>query len=141
MEITMEKIQLILSVIGGSIMASLGGCDTLLMVLIGFVAVDYISGILLAIKNGTLNSKKGFLGLAKKGVIFLVVFLAQLLDNATGLGAIRSMTVLFYISNEGISVLENLGKLDIKYPQKLKDILEQLEDKDEHKDDNESDNK
>jgi toxin secretion/phage lysis holin len=50
------------------------------------------------------------------------------------------MTVLFYISNEGISILENLGKLDIKYPQKLKDILEQLEDKDEHKDDTKSDN-
>lgn len=141
MEITMEKIQLILSVMGGTIMAALGGCDTLLMVLIGFVAVDYISGVVLAIKNGKLNSRVGFVGLLKKAIIFLVVFLAQLLDNATGLEAIRSMTVLFYISNEGISVLENLGKLDIKYPQKLKDILEQLEDKDEHKDDNESDNK
>ncbi len=141
MEITMNKIQLILSVAGGAIMAALGGCDTLLKVLIGFVAVDYISGVLLAIKNGNLNSKKGFMGLAKKFMIFLVVFLAHLLDQVTGIEAIRSMAALFYISNEGISILENLGKLDIKYPQKLKDVLEQLEDKNEHTKDTKSNNK
>lgn len=139
-DVTMNKIQLILSVIGGAIMAALEGCDTLLMVLVGFVAVDYISGILLAIKNGNLNSKKGFMGLAKKFMIFLVIFLAHLLDQVTGVGAIRSMAALFYISNEGISILENLGNLDIKYPQKLKDILEQLEDKNEHTEDTESNN-
>lgn len=61
--------------------------------------------------------------------------------NEVHRGALRSMTVLFYISNEGISILENLGNIGIKYPQKLKDILEQLEDKDEHKNDTESDNK
>lgn len=141
MEFAMNKIQLILSVLGGAIMAALGGCDTLLMVLVGFVVVDYISGILLAIKNGTLNSKKGFWGLAKKFMIFLVVFLAHLLDQVTGIEAIRSMTVMFYISNEGISILENLGNLDVKIPKKIKDVLEQLEDKDEHKKDTESDNK
>lgn len=139
-DVTMNKIQLILSVIGGAIMAALGGCDTLLMVLVGFVAVDYISGVVLAIKNGNLNSKKGFMGLAKKFMIFLVIFLAHLLDQVTGVGAIRSMAALFYISNEGISILENLGNLDIKYPQKLKDILEQLEDKNEHTEDTESNN-
>ena len=139
-DITMSKIQLSLSVLGGIIMASLGGCDTLLMVLIGFVAVDYISGVVLAIKNRRVNSRVGFVGLAKKAMIFLVVFLAHLLDEVTGIGAIRSMAVMFYISNEGISILENLGKLDIKYPQKLRDILEQLEDKNEYSKDTKSDN-
>ena len=60
-----------------------------------------------------------------------MVLLAHVLDEVTGIGALRSMAVLFYISNEGISILENLGKLGIPYPQKLKDILEQLEDKDD----------
>lgn len=142
MEIIMNKIQLILSVAGGAVIAALGGCDTLLMVLIGFICVDYILGVVLAIKNGNLNSKKGFLGLLKKAIILLVVFLAQLLDNATGIGALRSMTVLFYISNEGISILENLGNIGIKYPQKLKDVLEQLEDHhNDNNEDTESDNK
>ena len=141
LDITMNKIQLILSVIGGFIMAALGGCDTLLMVLIGFVAVDYISGVLLAIKNRKVNSRIGFLGLAKKAMIFLIVLLAHLLDQVTGIGAIRSMTVFFYISNEGISIIENLGNLGVKIPQKIKDVLEQLEEKNEHTEDTKSDNK
>ena len=137
----MLNIKFILAVIGGAIMAALGGCDTLLGVLVWFVVVDYISGVILAIKNRKLNSRVGFLGIAKKALIFLVIITAHLLDELTGIGAIRSMAVMFYISNEGISILENLGKLEVKYPQKLKEILEQLEDKhDVHKEDTESDN-
>ena len=137
----MLNIKFILSVIGGAIMAALGGCDTLLGVLVWFVVVDYISGVILAIKNRKLNSRVGFLGIAKKALIFLVIITAHLLDELTGIGAIRSMAVMFYISNEGISILENLGKLEVKYPQKLKEILEQLEDKhDGHKENTKSDN-
>ncbi len=135
-----EKIQLILSVIGGAVMSALGGCDMLLGVLLAFCVADYISGILLAIKNKTLNSKKGTWGLLKKALIFLVVFLAHMLDMVTGLGAIRSIVVMFYISNEGISVLENLGNLGVKYPQKIKNVLEQLEDENDNTKDTESDN-
>ncbi len=131
LDLTLEKMQLILSVVGGALMSALGGCDMLLGVLAAFCVADYISGILLAIKTKTLNSKKGTWGLLKKSLIFLVVFLAHMLDMVTGLGAIRSIVVMFYISNEGISVLENLGKLDVKYPQKIKEILEQLEDNDD----------
>ena len=139
-DITMNKVQLMLSVLGGAVLGALGECDMLLKVLVGFVAVDYISGVVLAIKNRKLNSRVGFIGLCKKAMIFLVVFLAHLLDNVTGIGAIRSMAVMFYISNEGISILENLGKLDIKYPAKLKEVLEQLEDKNEYSKDTQSDN-
>ncbi len=124
------NIKIFLSVIGGVIMAALGGCDKLLLILACFVVVDYISGVVLAIKQGKLNSKTGFLGLLKKAMIFLVVIIAHLLDELTGLGAIRSMTVFFYISNEGISIFENLGKLEVKIPQKIKEVLEQLEKND-----------
>lgn len=116
-----------LSVTGGIIMSALGGCDTLITVLAVFVAFDYVSGVVLAVKQGRLNSKTGFMGLLKKAMVFLVVITAHLLDRLTGIGAIRSMAVLFYISNEGISILENLGKIGVPYPRKLKDILEQLE--------------
>lgn len=116
-----------LSVTGGIIMSALGGCDTLITVLAVFVAFDYVSGVVLAVKQGRLNSKTGFVGLLKKAMVFLVVITAHLLDRLTGIGAIRSMAVLFYISNEGISILENLGKIGVPYPRKLKDILEQLE--------------
>ena len=133
-------LKLIFSVMGGTIMSALGGFDALLTVLIWFVVVDYISGVVLAIKQAKLNSRVGFIGLLKKAIIFCVIIIAHLLDNLTGFGAIRSMAVLFYISNEGISILENLGKLDVAYPQKLKDILEQLEDKNEDTKNTKSDN-
>lgn len=137
----LTNFKLIISVIGGAIMAALGGCDKLLLILACFVLVDYISGVVLAFKQGKLNSMKGFIGLLKKAMIFLVIIIAHLLDELTGIGAIRSMAVFFYISNEGISILENLGKLEVKIPQKIKDVLEQLEDKhDEDTKDTESDN-
>ena len=135
------NIKIFLSVIGGLIVSALGGCDMLLIVLTAFVTFDYVSGVLLAIKQGKLNSRVGFFGLVKKGLIFVVVIVAHLLDQLTGLNAIRSITVLFYISNEGISILENLGKLDVKIPKKIKEVLEQLEDKDDdNSEDTESDN-
>ena len=137
----LTNFKLIISVIGGAIMAALGGCDKLLLILACFVLVDYISGVVLAFKQGKLNSMKGFIGLLKKAMIFLVIIIAHLLDELTGIGAIRSMAVFFYISNEGISILENLGKLEVKIPQKIKDVLEQLEDNhDEHSKDTKSDN-
>lgn len=136
----MINVKIFLSVIGGTIMAALGGCDKLLLILACFVVADYISGVVLAIKQGKLNSKTGFMGLLKKAMIFLVVVIAHLLDELTGIGAIRSMTVFFYISNEGISIFENLGKLEVKIPQKIKDVLEQLEDKYDNSEDTKSDN-
>ena len=123
----MINIKIMLSVLGGMVVSALGGCDTLLTVLAAFVAFDYVSGVVLAIKLGKLNSRVGFMGIMKKAMIFLVVIVAHLLDQLTGLDAIRSITVLFYISNEGISIVENLGKLDVKIPKKIKDVLEQLD--------------
>ena len=141
MQDIMMNVKVVLSVLGGVIASALGGCDMLLIVLSAFVAFDYISGVVLAVKLGKLNSRVGFMGIMKKAMIFFVVIIAHLLDQLTGLNAIRSITVLFYISNEGISILENLGKLDVKIPKKIKDVLEQLEDKDDdNTEDTESDN-
>ena len=123
-----DYIKIALSVIGGVIVSALGGCDTLLLVLLGFMCVDYVSGVVLAIKRGELNSRTGFFGLLKKAMILLVVFMAHLLDVVMGFDYIRAMTIMFYISNEGISIVENLGKIGVKIPQKIKNVLEQLED-------------
>ena len=134
----LNYIRVVMSVTGGVIASALGGCDMLLTVLATCVAFDYISGVVLAVKQGKLNSRVGFFGIVKKALIFVVVIIAHLLDQLTGLDAIRSITVLFYISNEGISILENLGKLGVEIPKKIRDVLEQLEDKD---DDNSEDTK
>lgn len=135
------NIKIFLSVVGGLIVSALGGCDMLLIVLAAFVVFDYVSGVILAVKQGKLNSRVGFFGIVKKALIFVVVIIAHLLDQLTGLDAIRSITVLFYISNEGISILENLGKLGVEIPKKIRDVLEQLEDKDDdNSEDTESDN-
>ena len=123
----LNYIKIMISVLGGAIAGLFGGCDMILKALICFVCVDYLTGTVRAIKERKLNSRTGFIGLLKKALIFTVVLLAHVLDEVTGICALRSMAVLFYISNEGISILENLGKLGIPYPQKLKDILEQLE--------------
>ena len=118
-----DYIKIVLSIVGGIIASALGGCDTLLLVLLGFMCVDYVSGIVLAIKQGKLNSRTGFFGVLKKAMMLLVVFMAHLLDVVMGFDYIRAMAIMFYISNEGISIVENLGKIGVKIPQKLKDIF------------------
>lgn len=136
----LTEVKIVLSVAGGFITSVLGGCDTLLAVLLGFIVVDYLSGVAVALKQGKLSSRVGFLGILKKAMILSVVFVAHLLDVATGFDAIRSMTVMFYISNEGISLVENMARLDVKIPRKIRNILEQLEDENEDTEDTQSDN-
>ena len=126
MEYITVKTQFIFSSIFGIIFASLGRYDTLLQILVALVVTDYFSGITVAIKNKRLSSKTGFNGIVKKVFVFSVIYLANLIDSATGTDAFRNIAVMFYISNEGISVLENLGKIGVKYPPKIKQFLEQL---------------
>ncbi|MEE1042982.1 MAG: phage holin family protein [Clostridia bacterium] len=141
MEYITVKTQFILSSVLGVIFSGLGGNDSLLQILIGFVVIDYLSGVAVGIKNKSLSSGVGFYGIIKKIFIFSVVYMAHLADVATGTETIRNIAVLFYISNEGISILENLGKIGVKYPQKIKDILVQIGDeKDENSTDTKQDN-
>lgn len=123
-----NMIQLIFSVVGGWLGWFLGGCDGLLYALLAFVVIDYITGVMCAAVDKKLSSKVGFKGICRKVLIFLLVGIANILDVAViGTGSVlRTAIIFFYISNEGVSVLENAGHIGLPIPQKMKDILEQL---------------
>lgn len=128
-----NTIQLIFAGIGGWLGYFLGGCDGLLYALIAFVVVDYITGVMCAIADHTLSSEVGFKGICRKVLIFLLVGIANILDvQVIGTGSVlRTAVVFFYISNEGISLLENAGHLGLPIPKKMKEVLEQLHDRSE----------
>lgn len=128
-----NTIQLIFAGIGGWLGYFLGGCDGLLYALIAFVVVDYITGVMCAIADHTLSSEVGFKGICRKVLIFLLVGIANILDvQVIGTGSVlRTAVVFFYISNEGISLLENAGHLGLPIPVKMKEVLEQLHDRSE----------
>lgn len=118
-----------ISLILTPIATALGGWDMALQVLVALVIVDYITGVIVAIFEKKLSSEIGGKGIAKKVMIFALVYVACLVDKATGSEVFRMLTILFYCANEGISVLENAGKLGVPYPKQLKDILIQLKQK------------
>lgn len=108
----------------------LGGFDLALKSLLIIMIIDYLTGISSAIYNKKLSSKIGFKGIIKKFCYLLVIGLSVAIDNLTGQnGIIRSLVIYCFIANDGISIIENMGELDIKLPQKLIDTLEQLKKK------------
>lgn len=123
-----NTIQLIIAAIGGWLGYFLGGCDGLLYALIAFVVIDYLTGIMCAISDHTLSSAVGFRGICRKVLIFLLVGIANVLDiHVLGNGSVlRTAVIFFYISNEGVSLLENAAHLGLPVPEKVKDVLEQL---------------
>ena len=126
-----DKIQLIFTAIGGYLGYILGGLDGFLYALIIFVVIDYITGLMAAIVERKLSSEIGFRGIFKKVLIFLLVAVGNIIDNnliGTG-GAVRTAVIFFYISNEGISIIENSTRIGLPIPEKLKDVLEQLHNK------------
>ena len=129
-------IQLVLAAVGGWLGWFLGGCDGLLYALIAFVVVDYITGIMCAVVDKKLSSSVGFNGIFKKVLIFTLVGIANVLDvQVIGTGSVlRTAIIFFYISNEGVSLLENAGHLGLPIPAKLKAVLEQLHDRSEKED-------
>ena len=131
-------VQIIFSGLGGWIGYYLGGCDGLLYALISFVIVDYITGVMCAISDKRLSSDVGFKGICRKVLIFLLVGIANIIDvQVIGQeGILRTAVIFFYLSNEGVSLLENAGHLGLPIPEKLKVVLEQLHDRAE-KDGNE----
>lgn len=128
-----NTIQLIFAAIGGWLGYYLGGCDGLLIALVVFVVVDYITGVMCAIADKKLSSEVGFKGICRKVLIFVLVGIANILDvYVIGTGSIlRTAVIFFYISNEGLSLLENAGYLGLPIPAKLKEVLEQLHDRSE----------
>ncbi|RHK64359.1 holin [Dorea formicigenerans] len=126
-----NTIQLIFTAVGGWLGYFLGGCDGLLYALIAFVVIDYITGVMCAIVNRELSSAVGFKGIFRKVLIFLLVGIANIIDvQVIGTGAVlRTAVIFFYISNEGVSLLENAGHLGLPIPEKIKTVLEQLHDR------------
>ena len=131
-----NTIQLIFTAIGGWLGYFHGGCDGLLYALIAFVVIDYITGVMCAINDKTLSSEVGFRGICRKVLIFLLVGIANILDvQVIGTGSVlRTAVIFFYISNEGVSLLENAAHLGLPVPEKIKTVLEQLHDRPESED-------
>ena len=132
-----NRIQLIFTTIGGFLGLFLGGFDGLLYALVIFVALDYITGVFCAIVDKKLSSEIGAKGIFKKVLIFVMVGIAHILDTQVlnmvmeNGAALRTAVIFFYLSNEGISILENASHIGLPIPEKLKDILLQLNDKGE----------
>ena len=126
-----NTIQAIFAGVGGWLGWFLGGCDGLLYALVLFVVVDYITGVMCAANDHKLSSEVGFRGICRKVLIFLLVGIGHVLDTQIiGTGSVlRTAVIFFYLSNEGVSLLENAGHLGLPIPEKLKVVLEQLHDR------------
>lgn len=129
-------IQLVFTAVGGWLGWFLGGCDGLLYALIAFVTIDYITGVMCAVIDHSLSSEVGAKGIFKKVLIFLLVSIGHIIDTQViGSGSVlRTAVIFFYISNEGVSLVENAAHLGLPIPAKLKDVLEQLHDRAEKED-------
>ena len=129
-------IQCIFSVLGGYIGYFIGGRDNLLIALIVFMTTDYITGVMCAIADKRLSSSIGFKGICRKVLILIMVGIANLLDlHIIGTGSmLRTAIIFFYLSNEGVSLIENAGHLGLPVPKKIKEVLEQLHNRVEKED-------
>lgn len=129
----MDNLALYLKAVTGALAgiasAVLGPLDALFYGLVFCVVADYITGICAAVYEKKLDSRVGYVGILKKVVIITIVALAYVLGKVAGVPAIRDVVIGFYIANEGISILENAAKMNIKYTEKLKSWLIQLQDK------------
>ena len=142
-DIVWAKLQMAITAIGGWLGYFLGGMDGLLTALIIFMTLDYVTGLMCAIVDKKLSSSVGFRGIFKKMLIVLLVGVAHVVDmHIVGAGnALRSAVVCFYLSNEGVSLLENAAHLGLPIPEKLKTVLQQLHNRDDNTEDNTDDNK
>ena len=124
-------IQVAFTALDGFLGWLLGGVDGFLYALIAFVAIDYITGVMCAISDKSLSSEVGFRGICRKVLIFILVGVGNLLDVYIlgEAGVLRTAVIFFYLSNEGVSLLENASRLGLPIPEKLKEILQQLHDK------------
>ncbi len=130
------KIQIAITALGGWLGYFLGGLDGLLIALLVFVALDYVTGVMCAISDHRLSSSVGFRGICRKVLILMLVGIGHILDvHVVGTGsALRTAVICFYLSNEGISLLENASHLGLPVPDRLKTILEQIHGRSEKED-------
>lgn len=121
-------ITLFIGTLGGILAYLLGGFDGLILTLIWFTVVDYITGVIAGIYNKELSSYKGFKGILKKLGLYLVVSISVFLERHMGIPAIREMVITFFIANEGISILENLTEMGVEFPNALKNMLLEMQE-------------
>ncbi len=133
-----NTIQIVFTGIGGWLGYFLGGCDGLLIALVVFACFDYISGVMCAVQDRKLSSAVGFKGICRKVLIFILVGVANIIDvHVLGeVGILRTAVIFFYLSNEGLSLVENAAHLGLPIPEKLKTVLEQLHDRAEKEGEN-----
>lgn len=127
-------IQIAFSALGGFVGWFLGGADGFLYALLAFVIIDYITGILCAVADKTLSSEVGFKGICRKVLIFALVGIGNIVDIYVmgEAGILRTAVIFFYLSNEGVSLLENSAHLGLPIPEKLKTVLSQLHHREEN---------
>ncbi|EPR07978.1 phage holin family protein [Ruminiclostridium papyrosolvens] len=134
MKETIQTIQALFTAAGVFVGWFLGGLDGFMYALLAFVVIDYLTGIMVAILEKKLSSEIGFRGIFKKILIFILVGVGNIIDvYIIGNGsAVRTAVIFFYISNEGISIFENIGKIGLPIPEKLKKALEQINSEDKN---------
>lgn len=126
-------IQVVFSGLGAWLGYFLGGNDGLLYALLAFVVLDYLTGVMCAVADHSLNSSVGFKGLCHKVLVFVMVGIGHILDTHIlgKTGVLRTAIIFFYLSNEGLSLVENAAYLGLPIPEKLKAVLEQLHNRGE----------
>ena len=126
-------VQIAFSALGGFVGWFLGGVDGFLYALLVFVVIDYITGILCAVADKSLSSEVGFKGICRKVLIFALVGIGNIVDVYVmgEAGILRTAVIFFYLSNEGVSLLENSAHLGLPIPEKLKTVLSQLHNREE----------
>lgn len=127
-------IELIIATLGAWIGFFLGECDKLIIALVVFIIADYLTGVMRAIIEKRLSSEVGFRGICKKVLIFVMVGIANVLDTKVigAPGVLRTAAIFFYISNEGISLLENAVAVGLPVPEQIREVLEQLRKEKKH---------
>lgn len=122
-------IKILLTSVGTAIGYFLGGFDIMMITLLVFIMIDYITGVMCAIINKKLSSKIGYKGIFKKMLIIILIGLVNLLGKSINIDGLRYVAISFYVANEGLSIIENASIIGVPIPQKIKDILKQLRNK------------
>ena len=141
-ELVWAKIQTAITLLGGWLGYFVGGWDGMLIALVVLMALDYITGVMCAIADHKLSSAVGFKGICRKVLMLMLVGVANIVDvHVVGSGnALRAAVICLYLSNEGVSILENAAHIGLPVPEKLKIVLEQLHGRNENTDDEKEEN-
>lgn len=124
-----ETLSAILATIYTTFIYLVGGFDVALQCLLILIVLDYITGIIKSYINKDLSSKIGFRGIVKKVAILILVMVSVIVDRVTGnTGAVRTLVIYYFVANEGLSIIENLGEAGLPIPSKLKEALNSLKD-------------